>query len=837
VSAGRWLEFPPLLGLLALLVGSLLFVIMSSHIAGPPPPPLVSIVIPAHNAAGTLEECVGSALDQDYDGPIEVCVYDDASSDETSTVLTKLVEARPPCSSLRSRTLVIRNAADVGTSRPHGPAFARNEAVSVSRGEYLCLLDSDDVALPCRVRLQLALALNQSDPSRVLVGGGFTRLPEGSTAAYTDWCNTVAAAELALQQWRECTVIQPTWFMARSLYDAVGGWDEVLPPFLAAELAPGPGCAAGEGKGSAATGAASDQSAGAAVEVARATRGINPESVTPVSYALGAAKEGDSGVDAMPAASACSPPVVAPAAASAIAGPGASKQTPAAPRLPATAILDTPPLRIPRAREDGGAALAAYAFRSFPEDTLFYHRALALGAALARVPQPLIVYRYSEGSQSWRIPRRLLLAVRVALFEERVLGLRRSASAVAAGSAAAKSGSKGDGRADGDSQGEAAVARESDRGAHTDGAAAESGAAATSTPAGERGSSASSCSEPSRATSASAFWDTFTIWGAGRDGKAFYGALSDAGKRRVAAFCDLDARKIGQRYPPPLAQPRPPKAPKPDKAAKAAARAAAAAMLSAEAAAAGGGASVQPAVLAGVPPAAAPQGAADGACGPAPASMDVVHSGTGASTGADAATRANGGGGAGAGHAPAAKRRRLSEAGDSCVDGAENGAACSAAGPAAGGDIVLEGCAAPSMEATSAMPLLREGAPPLSMCRTCGDAAAGPGSGGTAQRCGCKLSRSNFVSSAASGGPAATPAGSVHSSAAASARSQAAISVADAASLPPHPRGVPIVHFSAIQPPAVICVALGSGGRGDDVRRNVASVRGLVEGQTAWFFV
>ena len=46
-----------------------------------------------------------------------------------------------------------------------------------------------------------------------------------------------------------------------------------------------------------------------------------------------------------------------------------------------------------------------------------------------------------------------------------------------------------------------------------------------------------------------------------------------------------------------------------------------------------------------------------------------------------------------------------------------------------------------------------------------------------------------------------------------------------------------IVHFSEIKPPAVICVALGNGGRADEVRKNVASVSGLTEGQTALFFV
>jgi glycosyltransferase involved in cell wall biosynthesis len=39
---------------------------------------------------------------------------------------------------------------------------------------------------------------------------------------------------------------------------------------------------------------------------------------------------------------------------------------------------------------------------------------------------------------------------------------------------------------------------------------------------------------------------SFCIWGAGRDGKRFFRALSDRWQRRVAAFCDVDAAKLKQ---------------------------------------------------------------------------------------------------------------------------------------------------------------------------------------------------------------------------------------------------------------------------------------------------
>ena len=43
-------------------------------------------------------------------------------------------------------------------------------------------------------------------------------------------------------------------------------------------------------------------------------------------------------------------------------------------------------------------------------------------------------------------------------------------------------------------------------------------------------------------------WDAFTIWGAGRDGRDFFKALTPECRRRVRAFCDVDAKKVGTTY-------------------------------------------------------------------------------------------------------------------------------------------------------------------------------------------------------------------------------------------------------------------------------------------------
>jgi glycosyltransferase involved in cell wall biosynthesis len=99
--------------------------------------PLVSIVIPAYNAAKFIGETIESALHQTYNN-LEVIVVDDGSEDDT-------------CSE------VIKNAGQVRLVRQKnaGPSAARNRGIREARGEYVALLDADDLWLPEKTTLQM----------------------------------------------------------------------------------------------------------------------------------------------------------------------------------------------------------------------------------------------------------------------------------------------------------------------------------------------------------------------------------------------------------------------------------------------------------------------------------------------------------------------------------------------------------------------------------------------------------------------------------------------------------------------------------------------------------
>eukprot|EP00468_Gymnochlora_sp_CCMP2014_P012600 CAMPEP_0167765128 /NCGR_PEP_ID=MMETSP0110_2-20121227/14487_1 /TAXON_ID=629695 /ORGANISM="Gymnochlora sp., Strain CCMP2014" /LENGTH=350 /DNA_ID=CAMNT_0007652751 /DNA_START=122 /DNA_END=1174 /DNA_ORIENTATION=+ len=185
--------------------------------------PVVSIIIPAHNAMPWLNEALRSVMNQTGISPnsIEVSIYNDLSSDGTGDAISKWTAI------LKDAGFHVVTSGHSRSSReqnPLGDGGARNRAVEQSCGEYLCFLDADDVMMPRRIFLQLQVAKNNTN---AIVGSGFTRHPSKSTEHYTNWANSLTQKQLYLQQFREITIIQPTWFFHRNVYNKVGGYPEL----------------------------------------------------------------------------------------------------------------------------------------------------------------------------------------------------------------------------------------------------------------------------------------------------------------------------------------------------------------------------------------------------------------------------------------------------------------------------------------------------------------------------------------------------------------------------------------------------------------------------------
>ena len=93
--------------------------------------PDVSVIVPIFNKAAYLAECLDSVLGQSL-ANIEVICVDDASTDESPTILTRYA-ARD------ARLHVVR------TPSNRGPGPARNLGIAMASARYVQFTDADDV--------------------------------------------------------------------------------------------------------------------------------------------------------------------------------------------------------------------------------------------------------------------------------------------------------------------------------------------------------------------------------------------------------------------------------------------------------------------------------------------------------------------------------------------------------------------------------------------------------------------------------------------------------------------------------------------------------------------
>ncbi len=99
--------------------------------------PKYSVVIPAYNAAHTIEKTLDSVLAQTVP-PSEILVVDDGSTDTTCDVVSRYGD--------QVRLLMQDNA---------GPAAARNHGIRRASYDWIALVDADDTWLPEKSEIQL----------------------------------------------------------------------------------------------------------------------------------------------------------------------------------------------------------------------------------------------------------------------------------------------------------------------------------------------------------------------------------------------------------------------------------------------------------------------------------------------------------------------------------------------------------------------------------------------------------------------------------------------------------------------------------------------------------
>jgi glycosyltransferase involved in cell wall biosynthesis len=136
------------------------------------PPAIVSVIVPTFNRARYLPDALDSVLQQGIDG-METIVVDDGSTDDTEIAVA----------GYGSAVTYVRQT-------HQGAAAARNTGVARATGRFISFLDSDDVWMPGKTQIELAL---------------FEQNP-GIDAMISD-----------SERWRENTLVCSSWLEDRGL--------------------------------------------------------------------------------------------------------------------------------------------------------------------------------------------------------------------------------------------------------------------------------------------------------------------------------------------------------------------------------------------------------------------------------------------------------------------------------------------------------------------------------------------------------------------------------------------------------------------------------------------
>ena len=172
-------------------------------------PVTISIIIPSHNARGTLKRCLEAVQSSTYK-PYEVIVVDDGSTDDSVEI----------GKSYGAHVIELERG-------PSGPANARNQGAQAAGGEFLFFIDADVVIRPDTLQ-EMAGSFARS-PEIAAVFGSYDETP-GDGRFLSQYKNLFhhfvhqRASENASTFWSGCGAVR------RDVFFQVGGFDTLKYP-------------------------------------------------------------------------------------------------------------------------------------------------------------------------------------------------------------------------------------------------------------------------------------------------------------------------------------------------------------------------------------------------------------------------------------------------------------------------------------------------------------------------------------------------------------------------------------------------------------------------------
>jgi glycosyltransferase involved in cell wall biosynthesis len=175
--------------------------------------PLVSIIVPCCNGASWIADAIQSCLGQTWSN-CEIIIVDNGSTDESLAV---------------ARRYESRNVIVLECPRP-GASAARNLGLARASGEFIQLLDADDLLERDKIRIQLERL--RLGPQSCLASGAwarFRRQPCAAAFRIEPVWRDLGPEEFLIASWQGGGMMPDfAWLTPRAVIDRAGPWNENL---------------------------------------------------------------------------------------------------------------------------------------------------------------------------------------------------------------------------------------------------------------------------------------------------------------------------------------------------------------------------------------------------------------------------------------------------------------------------------------------------------------------------------------------------------------------------------------------------------------------------------
>lgn len=172
--------------------------------------PLVTVFMAAYNGEAYIEKAIQSVLSQSFTD-FELLIINDGSTDRTLDIIHQFTDPR------------IRLVHNDGNK---GLTFTRNRGIEEAKGQYIAILDCDDIALPDRLQTQIRF-LN-AHPEIAICGGQAIAIDE--SGEQTGNLNVIAGdKDISPELVFHNTFINSTLVIKRSAMLEAGGYRDYSP--------------------------------------------------------------------------------------------------------------------------------------------------------------------------------------------------------------------------------------------------------------------------------------------------------------------------------------------------------------------------------------------------------------------------------------------------------------------------------------------------------------------------------------------------------------------------------------------------------------------------------